>query len=1468
MAARNGLIVIFSASTAEEIRKGIAITVPLRKGKDYAGTVYDPRLGAMPGEECGTCHEKVLKCSGHFGFIDLPEPCFNPVYEELVVGILQSICFDCQSPRIELEQNERSNFFVYKEKAKGVSICGVCGAALPKFSFRKAKDKSSGASTPVPPAVLSFFQKQRSEAEDLSPRDVLDIFERISDEALEVIGFNRNSKILQDRISPSPKLDCSGRKSLYHFRPEALITQAMYVLPTTARPRVMIAGEFRSDDLTEAYNKIVKLCNSANATERLDEESEEKYQEINRKIQMEYWKMHASAPKNGKASGNRVMKSIGERIGGKDGRKHLNVAGKRADYTSRTVGSPGGTQIPFGSVGFPEIFAAKLSTEEPVTSWNIDWYQKLLEEGKINTVSRNRLPRVVSKICEGGKPFQIGDQVGLKVGDVVRRQMMDGDPAFFNRQPTLKIENIQGVEVKLVKENTHKLPLANTRGLGADFDGDEMNMYVPQGVGLVEAMTVASARYHIVTAQSAAPVMGPVQNTLVFAGICTNTFKTPRNVGDEPTTTFPDGSPAYEVLISRNTAYDCYVQAGIPNHEIKDYCKRVAEIYPEYIENDPIRGPRFAEYITGKVLYSIIFPPNYRWERNTDTNPVYKTVNVYDGILTRDSAPLCKASIGATPGSFVHLLWRDHPMEAQNFINRVVMISGILNFRIGMSFSLGDCQATEKAARDIKKAIFDAERTVSSVLEKGLDPDDEEREINRAYNKVREISPSLAKENMKKGMHNSLTMLTVFGIKGNPLNVSQTAGITGQQNLGSGRIPWCCAFGTRMSPHFRRNDKSPLAKGFITSSYLKGLNFREAQAAAITGREGVVASGTKTADSGYFQKKLTKRIGDVKAFGDGSLRNAQGQIISFLYGGDGLNAKMLIGSHTPEMKVVSGTRRIFFVKLDHLITRLESDFEYSLKENAKERPPKKKISKQEAEAVASGIQAGAPGYQGVHVQISTENQKENLISLLTTVTTYTQILPDLAEKIRDEYERAKVYNGYAAGLVACLSIGEITTQLTLNVFQTSGIGEKNASLGIPRLNELTNMTKIPKKPTMTIYLKDKTLKEIASSEVSEDETKLRQLKRCTELAGEFAYKIAGAFYAKEPDLLRVGDYDSEKESPASFEEHHSSYETPEWLSFYCETFGIEDPSDTTEWVIRLNLDPKKMYSASATPWDIAEAIEKYYASDAKKASLKCFPSPSSENEVLVFVNPEDAGDYAREGIRYPEDMNVTELLFTEKNISYFAIREIASSLKSVPVKGVLGIQKAIPRLAENGEWVIDTQGSSFAKVLADPGVDATRTITDNIWEIYVTLGIEAARACFEEEFKRIIRFDGASVDDRHFSIVADAIAFSGILTPISRHGISRDVGPISKLMFERPTAEAANSVAYGDVDQVQTIDAAIYMGQVPKLGTGVAKVISGELSRSTPLANSGPRSVASSSKSSTKSPSFRNRGKPRVYSGR
>jgi DNA-directed RNA polymerase beta' subunit len=1435
-------IVYMCPLTEEEIIATAVVKVsePMKKNSDYNKTVYDPRMGPMePSMTCTQCGCGFLQCRGHLGYIELPRAVLNPTYEDKVLAILQSICFACKKPRIPNEKVKAlgiTTFAEYKENAKGCVNCyySECSAKLPQF-YKRTKETSRGGLRAAPPTIMMFPPGKRNANEALHPDTIREIFREITDESITTMKLNRYVDILEAIGNPIDA-NTRGKSGLFVFRPESMVPKIIPVLPICGRLRVAIAGEKRHDDITDIYNNILKLVHKYPTAAESTKES------IYRKIRDLHWSLVAKTPK-GPSSSVREVKSISDRLSGKTGRKVMNVAGKRSNMTARSVITPGGDSLDFGQVGFPKIFAKRLSFPEKVTEWNIRFWEKELLEGRVNAVERDfgeRKPQLrvdfILKKNNGRFIFHSprgGLHEGLLVGDVVNRHVRDGDIVPTNRQPSLRPESIRGQEVRLHDDKTLKIPLADTRPYGADFDGDEANVHVIQVLmGRIETSVLMRSRTMIVTPQNSAPIMGAVQNSLAISNLATDTFISARYGCENHKN--PNGD--YELWISREDMFDAYAQARIPSDRIRDFLQRASKFYPKHVKRSAEGKLTVSEEVPGKLVYSVIFPRWYTVKKTTGINTRYPMVIVNQGILDPLSGPLCKKSIGGQAGSFVHAMYRDHPATAAKFLSEIQHITSVLALRIGFSLGLSDCLTTKSAQRDIAEALQTAEQDVKIIVEKNLEPDEMEQKINASYNKVREIAPKLAKEHMNKHEHNSLARLAIYGTKGNPHNVGSVGAVVGQQNLEGRRLKGTVSFGRRLLPHIPWDDQNPESHGFIKSNYLNGLNPKEALAAAMSGREGVIATSTKTADTGYIQKKLAKFMGDLATDYSGAVRNGAGDIISFLYGGDGLAGKGLIFPFSEDNGIITkGSKRLFFSKVDDLVNRLETQRTLDREGQAKEKSEKKKgvkrkITEDEIREILGYFEAGNPGFQSDVTRNATESVRSTLRVYLEQITIHEDLIPELCAYLYRDYLGGKICNGYPVGVEATLSVGEPSTQLTLNTCHHAGNSEKDVTLGVPRLKELMNASE-PSLVGSTIYIKDIELETLADPE-GPKENKVLALERVRRLASSIVFQRIENFCVsvtsddrgeKRPkvELLRVSDYNPEEESPLSFKGKYKKYERPQWVNRYIETHPyVEELGgfEESKWVVKLYMDPQKLYDHDLTLIDIAEIItSNELAKDGQ--TIVAIPSPMMESVIYIYAKFSEIESYTHSILEHLPAVDVPPLL-TAENSAYFATREvILRQVLNIKVQGIAGITKTFAKETPDG-WIVDSVGSNLTEVMSLSWVDSKRTISDSIWEIYNKFGIEATRAFLATEIERIVCFDGVDVNFRHFEIIVDNMCFSGTVSPVSRYGISRDVGPLSKIMFEKPTTEAAEAAFEGEVDFMRTNDACICLGLPPRLGTG------------------------------------------------
>lgn len=465
----------FGTLTADEWRAiGIPITKPSNRGsQDVEGTPYDLRLGALEnGMLCERCGEKNSICPGHWGYIELEEPCYNPEFINAVLGILKCVCQVCAAPRIPeslaanlLSLQRNSRFKAYRKKAEVVKKCGECEAALPSYFLDKAQIKQ--------------FYDDRKRATAVTAREAHSILLKVTDATMKLLGFNH--ELSENPVFMDEELCLPQNKIHVHqVKPESFIFVVLPVMPTCARPWVVKGSERKDDDITDKYNTILKL--NAKVKAERDGVPVKSKRNINpakqkkklketliSELHINIWSLIDNSKEKSKSNA-RKSRGIRERLVKKGGHFQMNVAGKRSDFTARTVIVGGGSILRMGEIGVPEEMAKVLTSPELILDWNFKEMTKMLREMKINTVCRQGFVIDVNEVTtKGTKPFIWKGKEGLQLGDIVHRHLRTGDVGIFNRQPTLRIESMQGIKVVILPdEYTFRLPLGMTRPLNAD----------------------------------------------------------------------------------------------------------------------------------------------------------------------------------------------------------------------------------------------------------------------------------------------------------------------------------------------------------------------------------------------------------------------------------------------------------------------------------------------------------------------------------------------------------------------------------------------------------------------------------------------------------------------------------------------------------------------------------------------------------------------------------------------------------------------------------------------------------------------------------------------------------------------------------------------------------------------------------------------------------------------------------------
>ncbi|MCX9083713.1 MAG: DNA-directed RNA polymerase subunit A'' [Candidatus Methanoperedens sp.] len=208
------------------------------------------------------------------------------------------------------------------------------------------------------------------------------------------------------------------------------------------------------------------------------------------------------------------------------------------------------------------------------------------------------------------------------------------------------------------------------------------------------------------------------------------------------------------------------------------------------------------------------------------------------------------------------------------------------------------------------------------------------------------------------------------------------------------------------------------------------------------------------------------------------------------------------------------------------------------------------------------------------------------------------------------------------------------------------------------------------------------------------------------------------------------------------------------------------------------------------------------------------------------MTPGEVAKKINEELGVIAEINGDILTLVPSKPSYRELLQLVKSVHSVILKGIKGLKRVVIRKEDSGEYVLYTEGSVLKEVLAIEGVDATRTKTNNVNEIFEVMGIEAARQALINEATDTLKEQGLNVDVRHIMLVSDIMTVDGDVKPIGRHGISGEKASVlARAAFEVTVNHLLDSGMRGDVDELRGVTENVIVGQPIRLGTGNVKLI-------------------------------------------
>ena len=1225
----------FSLMSPDDIRRRSVVEITKERiydggGIPCPGGLADRKMGVLEnGITCSTDDLDKQDCPGYFGHIELAMPVFYVQFVPWIRGVLESVCFRCGALRVNRELRKKqlseiasisSNASRYAKLTKlikadktGSAFCPMCNARQPdKYIYEKedlqfiaewvrsATDTQDTSGTPAPKGRISSRVL-------MTPEYVHMLFKRLPDEDCMLLGFD-------------PRFS----------RPEWMICSVLPVAPPCVRPSVKKEGQQprSEDDLTHKYIDIIK-CNRMlkqklhvlaqqqqamkNGTDGNlnmdgkavhDGKSTEEQVQINSRM-VESWRYilqyHVATLIDNECGVNqaqqrsgRPLKAIRQRLKSKEGRIRGNLMGKRVDFSARTVITPD-PLLKLDELGVPLDMCINMTVPERVNPYNLTRLRKMVANGTetypgARIVEKANGKRLSLKFFTGATHRHLLEEKaeGLQVGDVVHRHLLEGDPVLFNRQPSLHKMSMMCHRVKPMDiGKTFRLSVDATTPYNADFDGDEMNMHVPQSMeAATELRSLAAVHLQLIGPALAKPVISPVQDTMLGAYLMSK-------AGDEMV--FERRHFMNAMMWTSRTWSDLTGQDKLP----------------------------LSEQVSGKDAYTAILPKGLHidlYDKENNTRVVVKDGRFMEGTLV-------KKMFTAQSQGLIHVAFQDcGATAARNLIDDVRGMVTAYMYHRGFSVGLSDLVVSE----DVKSAVHDVILDVHTKMEESMQKMYEgtlhnstrlskaELVESMAQEKAQNITSTAGKKILEVNSCRFKDMITSKS-KGNVTNIAQMMGCLGQQSIEGKRASY--SFQDRTLPHFCKYDDSLEARGFVDNSYLNGLTPHEFFFHAMGGRVGLIDTAVKTAQTGYIQRRLVKSMEDLRCENDGTIRGASGRVVHLLFGEDGMDSAKLEkqrvlfackegtivedylgknpsktdvdafvsrfyapsnhkdmellqhqglkvtkssirkpdplkgipavtyyrnivckGSYTrltATGKADTATNTMYPVHLERILRIVLEDGSGTRKHTHEQTKTTTALpisfahAMTEIDALLDTLQF-ATDPEDEHLSINPSNQLFRVLLYGTllradtrkALSQRTDGLRRVLEEVKNRFESSKVHAGEMVGVIAAQSIGEPATQMTLNTFHLAGVGSKSkVNQGVPRLKEILTLTKNPKTAELQMFLRPefRTHADAMSLKNTLEITTLRHVTKSTSVYYDPAVDRFGTTLAEDARVLKYLD---------------------------------------------------------------------------------------------------------------------------------------------------------------------------------------------------------------------------------------------------------------------------------------------------------------------------------------------------------
>ena len=981
------------------------------------------------------------------------------------------------------------------------------------------------------------------------------------------------------------------------------------------------------------------------------------------------------------------------------------------------------------------------------------------------------------------------------------------------------------------------------------FDGDEMNLHMPQDAEAEsELRNLAAVPYQIISPANNSPIIGIFQDSMLGCYRFTreNVNFTPRE--------------AMNLLMMFNRVNDAELLAK-------------GGVISSFDLLSQIMPPLSLKYKTKAFI-----------DGKDDIGKSNRVLEIKNGQYIRGQ--LDKGVLGGGTKGLIQRTCNDFGnMHASQFIddlqNIVTEYMKSSSFSVGISDLISDAKTNNAIVEVITKKKTDVknliDQTQLGIFENNTgktNVEEFETQVNNILNKASSEAGKIGLESLDKD--NRFVVMVNAGSKGSDLNISQMISCLGQQNVDGKRIPY--GFDQRTLPHFAKYDDSPGARGFVENSYINGLTPQELFFHAMGGRVGLIDTAVKTSTTGYIQRRLIKGLEDLMVSYDMTIRTNKNKIVQFSYGEDSIDTikvenQMLpivtmsiqdIYAHYALPEETAKSKELSQMFLKPTMTRYKkqkdamlekckyyTDYMINIRANII-----KYVFKNKGDSIVNCpvafayIISNIQGQQGINsnsmvditpleafgmiektYELLEKNHYVKPTELFKTLFYYYLSPKDLLlvkrfnqtalvvllDTIVLTYKRAVVSPGEMVGMISGQSIGETSTQMTLNTFHFAGVAAKsNVTRGVPRIEEILSLSSEPKNPSMTIYLKkeDETDREKAQVIMNMlEHTKLIEIVGSVEICFD-------------PDNLTTLI-----QTDQSTLEQYRAFENmmDECANIEATTSEEDAANQKSKWILRMEMDATTMLEKNITMDDVNFTLTNCYGDD-----VSCVYSDYNADKLVFRIRMNNI--MKQSGTRNAGKKNLNPL---DQSDQIYLLKNFQDQLlNNVVLRGIKRLNKVILRkvkdnvVEENGTykkrdmWVLDTVGTNMMDVLALEYIDASRSFSNDIVEIYNVLGIEAARQAIYNELVDVIEFDGTYINYHHFSILCDRMTFTNKMISIFRHGINNDnIGPIAKASFEETPEMFLKAAKHGELDTFRGVSANVMCGQEGYFGTGAFQVV-------------------------------------------